>query len=333
MTENTGVRALLVPLAPLAVLIALFALGEAAARAAIQLRYGNPSQALQETLDYAPYLISLSAPIPTAPPKQRGVFRVLVLGSSTAGGIPAEIIAGAFEPVLGRRVEVLNYAQPGHCTQQELVMYALYGMQVQPDLVMTLDGINDVVALTKSGRPGIPYEDLLIEQAMNDPQGFFLARLFRSSQLVNSMRKLLERKREVAIQSDAEAAREMVRLYRTNIEKLASITTGVGARYIAVLQPYLHLRQNAPASERRLAANYEYRRTYMIQMMRRLGAALREARFPTSARFVDATSAFDASGDTCFLDEAHLTTQAQTVLLRLVSGCLQEQMAPVAVAR
>lgn len=330
LPAKVGVRAFLVPLAPLAALIMLFAFGEGAARLMIYVRYGDSNRAIQETLGYAPYLISLADRIPAASPKRPDTFRVLLLGSSTARGIPDATIAAAFEPIVRRRVEVLNYAQAGHCSQQELVMFALYGMDRHPDLVMTLDGINDIVALTKSGKAGVPYENEMIEQAMADPPGFALSRLFARSQLVNSFRKLGERRLELSIQSNAEAAGEVVSLYGANVEKFAEIANGIGARYVAVLQPYLHLRRNPPEAERTLGRNYEYRRRFLVDMMRRLETAGHEARLPATARFVDATAAFDGSAGICFNDEAHLTPAGQAALLTLVTTRIRDDLAPPA---
>jgi hypothetical protein len=309
-------------LLPLALIIVAFASLEIAARVAIMYRYGSANFQLQETLNYAPFLVTADDyPVIQFPPKQAGVTRIMIIGSSTARHIPVAVWEQALGGLAGSRVEVCNAAQGGYTSTQELLYFLLYGIDAKPDYVISLDGINDIVGLTKSGSPGIPYLNLSIERALNQPGVFWIERLFRQSQLVNAVRKISERRQEIATQSNAAANAEMTAIYRANMEKIAILCSGIGATHVCVLQPFIHLRRNAPPVERTLSNNYLYRKDYMSEQMVCLREAMRSCSLPRPAIYIDAIDAFDnAAGISCFLDEAHLTNDGAKLLMRAIRG-------------
>lgn len=312
---------------PLAVAVLIFALGEGAARIAVWWQYGTAGHQLQESLDYTPFLISGSPDLPArVPAAAKGdAARVLWIGSSTAEQFPRAELEQAFAGALGRRVEVVNLGQGSYNSTQELVLLTLYGLQCQPDIIVTLDGINDIVHATKTGKPGVPYQDLTIEQALNSPTRFWLARLFASSQLVNVVRKAWERRAEVSAQRDAALVDATVRTYRDNVLKMSILAKGIGAGHVAVLQPYLAARPQAPAGERALAQNYAYRTDFMTTVMRRFDRALSAAALPDNGVYVNGLSVFDNQPDTlCFSDEAHLTPDGRRLLLGRIIARLRD---------
>lgn len=100
---------------------------------------------------------------PFSPRKAEGVFRVVVLGGSTAWGHAqkerAASYAGQLEaraPQLGgKRAEVVCLAFPGGASDQELAVLGVHALAWQPDLVLAVDGYNDVAFLSgKETYPG-----------------------------------------------------------------------------------------------------------------------------------------------------------------------------------
>lgn len=79
--------------------------------------------------------------------EKRGKKRIVVLGDSTAWGWGVE--AGErFSDILERRLpgwEVINLAQAGYSTDQELLVLETEGLKYRPDLVILLFDRNDVV--------------------------------------------------------------------------------------------------------------------------------------------------------------------------------------------
>jgi hypothetical protein len=315
-------------LTPLALLVLVFAVGEGAVRLAIYARYGDANRGTGEQLDYAPYVMSLGAPqVLEAPPrKPRGTYRVLLIGSSTAAEFRTEELETAFEPLVGP-VEALNFAQPGYIINQELVMLALYGLEIAPDLVLSIDGVMDLVAMTKTGRPDVPYVSEQIDLAVHQPNVFALSRAFKSSQLVNAIRKLRERRLELARQDDAELIDATIDNYVRGVTKMSQLARSVGAEHIAVLQPYLHLRETPPPTEVGLSKNYTYRREFMGGSLRRMERAMSQATRPAGTVFVSGLPVFDDVGDVqCFRDGAHLTEAGRSQLLVAVANAARDSL-------
>jgi lysophospholipase L1-like esterase len=111
--------------------------------------------------------------------KPAGRFRIVVLGGSTAWGygvsadgrtVPAQVEARLRELRPGTTLEVLNAAQAGFVSGQELIHFHQAIATLEPDLVLLFDGYNDVVADLGNPVPGWPqnaphlqmrYEDFL----------------------------------------------------------------------------------------------------------------------------------------------------------------------------
>jgi lysophospholipase L1-like esterase len=132
----------------------------------------------------------------TKPP---GRFRIVVLGGSAAWGLGCtaddRTVPGRLEAALrsrypGRDVEVINGAQTGFVSGQELIYYHRTVAQLAPDLVLLLDGYNDVEADFANPEPGLPqnaahlrtrYQDFLSSGRL----GQDLARFLRGSRFLD----------------------------------------------------------------------------------------------------------------------------------------------------
>ena len=95
------------------------------------------------------------------------LFRVLLLGGSVAWGNSAasnsETMAAILEKNLNERFEdspltfeVLNGAVPGYVSWQVALSYALYHRQLRSNLVISVDGVNDVYSAISNQESGLP---------------------------------------------------------------------------------------------------------------------------------------------------------------------------------
>jgi hypothetical protein len=142
----------MVVLCVLSVLVLIIAL-EIGARVAVYLSYGKQDHGFHHVFTYEPYLgTRTNERFRAAYPAKGDAFRVLVLGGSVANhlaAVPEHVVRDIFAQVTPRRLEVLNFAQSGHTAAQEAIMLAIYGLRVEPDLIVAVDGANDLVAMTK----------------------------------------------------------------------------------------------------------------------------------------------------------------------------------------
>ncbi|MBI2252703.1 MAG: SGNH/GDSL hydrolase family protein [Armatimonadetes bacterium] len=86
-------------------------------------------------------------------PKDKNIFRIIILGGSAAFGIGAssdkKTIGGRLEEILNENIkskhfEVYNMAIPGYISAQELITLQFYGIDFKPDLVIDINGFNDI---------------------------------------------------------------------------------------------------------------------------------------------------------------------------------------------
>ena len=295
---------------------------EGGSRFVVFLKYGHQNQGFHHVFKYETFLVTRTNErfLQSYPPKVDR-FRILILGGSTAdqfSSLSQEAFAQVFSGFTTEPIEVINFAQGGFISSQELVMFARYGVRLKPDLVIVIDGANDIISMTKNMPAGIPYTDAFVQLAMNHPFLNALIALGRHSQFVNILRKLGERKIERSLQSDDRAVNLVISEYLTNHKLMQAMAYGVGTRFVSVLQPYLHLREEITAKEKTLLSisNYAYRKEFMMKTLRRFGSELSHQKRDGNAYFVDSTTAFDSSTEDCFVDEVHLTERGKALFLQ-----------------
>ena len=118
----------------------------------------------------------------------------------------------------------------------------------------------------------------------------------------------------------------MITEYLRNRAAMAAMAEGIGARFVTVLQPYIHLRKTLTANEKTLPSmsNYAYRDEFMKMAMRRLRSELAQQGLGNNAIFIDGTTAFDQANEDCFIDEVHLTRRGNELLLQHITDGLSQ---------
>ncbi len=153
------------------IVLGLAVLGmEAAARVALFFTRGSSTVGLPERtlyLEYRPFVMFGddwdTALNPSRYPRAAGdqrKYRILLVGGSTAAGFPTKVLEEAFaQKFKGRRFEVINAAHGGYNARQELIVVSLWGLNLKPDMVISLDGANDLVHRLRMRRAGTFYFD------------------------------------------------------------------------------------------------------------------------------------------------------------------------------
>jgi hypothetical protein len=302
--------------------IVFFALVETATRIIVYLQWGESERGMHWKFNYEPYLVNndLGRPFDIQHPGKQGRFRIVLLGGSTAAEIPKRMMEESWSSLMHRDVEVISLARGGYIANQERISLVLYGMNLDPDVLVTLDGANDIVCATKTRRPGIPYYSDAIELGLDHPFLNSLAEVLRYSQFANVLLKLKERQVEKGVQADDDLCRKTIETYQGALFSISTIAKGLGIPHVMVLQPYVHLRKTITSGEARLqeVENFAYRKEFMVHMLNRLDSALNVSQFTPNTIYVNSTTAFDGTNDNCFTDEVHLTEEGNRLLLRYV---------------
>ncbi len=239
--------------------------------------------------------------------------------------MPPEMLEAAFEPVVGREVEVINYGQGAYIMNQERITLLLHGMKVKPDLLLTLNGANDIVTTSKTLRPGIAYANDFVALGVNRPVFNGLLGLIRNSQFVNCVNKLRERSVEGKAQENDALLGETIDHCEEALTSMAQIAKGMDIPHLMVLQPYIHLRNNLSDEEKAVAKIYAYRGTYTAKGFRALRERMTATEFPGQVHVIDATKAFDQTEEICFIDEVHLTEAGNRAMIDYIAQQAAQQ--------
>lgn len=299
----------------------LIVMVEGGTRLLIWALYGSSTHGMHWVFEYEPYLLTKTNKghrmHQDVPPKGE-TYRIVLIGGSTAQEVPEKLFEEAFKANTDRDIEVINLAMGGHIINQERIMLLLYGVRYNPDLIITLDGMNDIVTSLKTGRPGITYSNGFIAFAVDHPIFNGVLSILRKSQFINAINKLRERNDEKSLQNNSALWDKTIDHIEEGLQSIGIIAKGMGIPHIAVLQPYVHLRENTLDIEKQLSSEFDYRKDFMNKTISKLNSRLRNLSSQPEVYYVDATSVCDLSKLQCFRDEVHLTADGNKLLVAYI---------------
>ena len=185
---------------------------------------------------------------------KKNSFKILIIGGSVAEGLNNEIIKKVFlESSLNiKEIDILNIASGGFNIRQEVISSILVTEKIIPDLILVLDGGNDI---SHSFRPGVkvgtPYVDQTYRIILERPFFAPIVHLLQNSQLYNGLLRFFARKnfneKEAIAQID-----KAIDLYLQSRSYLNYYAKGRKIPIIFMLQPYVGF-SNLP--ENKIAKN------------------------------------------------------------------------------
>lgn len=187
--------------------------------------------------------------------KPLGTYRVVLLGGSVARSSSSSsketTIAAILEKLLRERfatqkIEVINAGMSAYVLEQDYIFLQLYLSKYHPDLIVGLDGYNDLMAVRLNRFNGGVIGPQNYPQFQVIQDGKARKRLIGrvSAMLPNTTRALRFVKRVMMQQSnpgygtlDGAYAERAAAQYRDLLEDLRGLAIHLGARYVAFLQP------------------------------------------------------------------------------------------------
>lgn len=226
--------------------VCLLGVLEVAARVYVHLDFGSSIAGIRErtqNLNYQPFtmwgkdLDHNARAFVEASPKE--AFRILLIGGSTATDFDTTLIEKAFTQQIGRPAVVFNSASSGFNIRQEAIALVLTAQKVRPDLILALDGANDVQHALKLGiKTGTTYLDQSYRTLLEKPYLGPLVYVLQHSQLYNGMLRLIERKAidDQKTQDSVNAARDV---YLETRQFIAQYAEGASVPVVYMLQPHI----------------------------------------------------------------------------------------------
>jgi lysophospholipase L1-like esterase len=324
MTFNKMTRAALI----LFQTLILLTMVESAARMAEWLRPRSDDLAF----DYAPYrmLRMTRAPWPLNRDgfrareleTYRNTFLIEFLGGSVCLGVgtnPGQTLPERLQAALDARglarAAVLNLCQGGATSAQELAIFLQYGLPLDPKVVLSFDGANDLLHPRPIGEDeaaNLPYRNAQM-RAWFEGHHTALAHLA----LVRVMGRIIKPPLAAgpAVPEDL-----IVHSYEYAIEVTRTLAESRGALYAVLLQPALHYRKPWSAEEKKMWRERSGKDGRQITGRARelYSAAAPQLRQWAAARdttFLDLTGVFAHTSETVYSDSVHFTGERGYALL------------------
>ena len=288
-----------------AVLIALVGILEVSARVAIYYARGSSTAGLQErtlNLEYEPFVMYgpdwdqrfSSIPLTDEQPT------VLLVGGSTAQGFAPAILEDALAERFGRTVRVVNAGFGGYEARQEAIVVSLWAPRLNPAVLISLDGHNDLEHRLRVSEPGRLFLNdtyrTYLTRPLIAPVAFMLAR----SQAYNAVTRLHAR-RTIA---DASRYLDAIPIFIDAQHSMTVVARGIGSRRLMVLQSFVSFKQPLAPEERSFTA-YAYREPVMRRLYDDTAAAMAELAVRDKVWYVDARGIFDGVSSAVFSDDVH----------------------------
>ncbi len=262
--------------------------------------------------------------------KPPGVTRVILTGGSVAFGwsvrvadtISVRLEARLNERAAGlRRYEVVNAGVIGFVAAQEMVLYATELFEYDADVLVALNGWNDLerARVAPPDRPLQPGLFAALDETADrafDP----LERVLGWSAAFRGVKRKIARARDAR---DAETRRrpggaaaihpDAIPHYARSVRFLARAARASGTRPILCLQPELFSKSPHSPKEADIAKRHSEHAIFKDNYAHFADAA-RAAAAAEGARFVDGRKAFDGLAETMFLDAVHPTAAGNDLL-------------------
>jgi len=211
---------------------------------------------------------------------------------------------------------VLNFGQSGYVSGQSRIAFAqaLACAQQKPELVIFVDGPNDVYAAFQADRAGAPQNEHRRATEFNSSQrpGALLGAWFNRLDGVEHLRAWGAEPAQLASVSDLAAA--VVQRYLAYVEQSRALAAAEGIPSVFVWQPHLFAKQ-ALSNDEQLIVNASYVRHRELQLA--ADQALSAAP-PSSAQIVDLANLFADEPKARFSDFVHIDDQGLETLARAI---------------
>lgn len=332
----------------------LLGLGEAGARLVERVR--KPDSDV--SFDYAPYrmLRMVSAPWPLNREgfrareleTYRGTFLVEFLGASVCLGVgtnPGAIVPDRLERLLHdagmTQASVLNLCQGGATSAQELAIFLEYGLPLTPQVVLSLNGANDLMHPKPVGEDdaaNLPYRNQQIAATFDGHHSFadHLALVRVSGRLAARALPggIVRASGPAGFEAQRVPPEKILNAYLYATDVVRTLTEAQGGWYAVLFQPTLHYRK--PWSEEELRM-WSRRRThdgaaisqYVKDLYGSASAVLTAWSSETGAGFYDLSGSFASTTETVYSDSVHFTGELgyETLERELVRRGLIERIA------
>jgi lysophospholipase L1-like esterase len=264
------------------------------------------------------------------------IKRIFVFGGSTVWGTGARddftipsFISRILNVQEGLNVEVVNFAQSGYVTTQEVILLLKLLQDGQfPDLVVFYDGINDSFSAFQNGKAGIPQNEYNRYLEFNSGKSFpkSIKNLISNSATLRVASGVINRlKRRSTIAKSANFPNtnsgktgtegylynEVVEKYKTNIRFVNELAREFRFKALFYWQPSVFTKDNKTVYEKsQEMARFEVKDA-LLRINRIAGGV-------SYTNFIDLTNIFKDCKDPLYIDEFHFGEKGNEIIARRI---------------
>jgi hypothetical protein len=183
-------------------------------------------------------------------------YRIMILGGSTGEGWSPNILEDTLKKNFDIDTEVINAAHGAYNVRQQLIVLSIWGKRIDPDLVITLDGTNDLLhGVRGETAAGTFYLNDTYNKYLTKPYMGSIFYLIQNSQLYNGLMRLQRR----FVDLKMEDSLDYVEIYLETKKNLSIISNSFGAHHISILQPYLGFKKIKTIEEKNSIKPFMFR--------------------------------------------------------------------------
>lgn len=266
-----------------------------------------------------------------AVPKPNKSFRIFVLGGSTVvqGINPQGLITENLEAILKKNIphcEVINAGVSGYASQNELLLLETKILQLQPDLVIVLDGRNDLFYASEPGFTPYAQTQLTLDALINHPTFFslsaYMARwLFHKSVFLKLLyRHVLRKPWPLVYVQHVAIHKQDIQNYLTNLKIIQTVLNTSHVHGLIVFQPTMGYGKKHLTPYEQTSAEYlkNVEKTDWLEQVPVVwpAAGKRVGELPASAwvKFYDLSTVFENFNETAYVDSCHYTPEGTRLI-------------------
>jgi hypothetical protein len=315
--------------------------------------------------------------------KPQDEFRIFLTGGSTAFGLGAtgrtgpavgyysieyretishvmEMILSATDPIPGKRIRVYNTAVWGHAYQHNIIRYMTKLRLYQPDLVISLDGANEIPLISKLSEDWnyfqeAQYSAILRQIFSYDGFGlasyltlwlknntYLMARLWVGRDTMQDLTGALRHHAgqslnqqgsdplEASVEERSRLADRNVSTVVRVVENYHSVLKNDGVPHILAVQPWFYLSKKPPHEKEKVVAQIGEQRLYYgipsDKMYRLLVDSITSSAAQKGFILVNFSDYFDDVSEWVFTDWCHLTAGANYLVAKELSNVVKERL-------
>lgn len=245
--------------------------------------------------------VDLDKKVSSYKPPTDNTYRIVIVGGSTARSFPSYILEAAFQQRYPEnKFEVINLAYSGYNARQEVIVASIWGINLKPDMLLSITGGNDIRHRVHMEKAGTFYLDPAYRLILTRPFITPIVEILRNSQLKNGIERLMARKEMLPLTSYEDA----IPIFIDAQHSLNLLANGACIERIMVLQPFKPFKN--PLSEKEASfTRYEYRKNVVMELYNQANSSLESLAKTDGVMYLDGRNIYDNIEDTIFTDDVH----------------------------